>query len=121
MGKTTYRDVPVMMHAIDNEGVLIDVNDEWCRVMGYRRDEVLGRKSLDFLTEESRNLAIKSVLPFFFEKGYCKNVPYQFVTKSGAIIEVELSADSVRNEDGTVRESRAVLVNRSEREADDYS
>ena len=115
MKEIMYRKVPMMMHAIDKEGRLIDVNDEWCMVMEYQREEVIGKKSIEFLTQASRNMAIRSILPYFFEHGECRNVPYQFVKKSGAILEVELSAHSIRDEAGTIIESRAVLVDVTDR------
>jgi PAS domain S-box-containing protein len=110
-----YRKLPVMMHAIDSEGVLIDVNDEWLRKMEYKHEEVIGRKSIEFLTRESRERAVNSILPYFFEQGHCRNVPYQFVTKSGIILEVELSADLVRDKSGDMWQSRAILIDVTER------
>ena len=110
-----YRDIPIMMHTIDAGGRLVDVNPEWCRVMGYAREEVLGRKSIEFLTERSRSYAVSFVLPQFFEEGTCRNVPFQFVTKDARILDIELSALVVRGADGEAFHARAVLVDVTER------
>ena len=51
--RSLYNNTPVMMHSIDSEGRLITVNDYWLQTLGYERSEVLGRRSIDFLTEAS--------------------------------------------------------------------
>ena len=44
-----FESAPVMMHSIDRDGRIVAVNREWLKRLGYERDEVLGRKSIDFL------------------------------------------------------------------------
>ena len=46
-----YHDAPVMLHAIDAGGRVVSVSNRWLEVLGYTRDEVIGRKSTDFLTD----------------------------------------------------------------------
>ena len=83
---------PAMLHSIDEKGRLISVSDAWLAKLGYTRDEVLGRRSSDFLTAESREHAVRNVLPEFFRLGRCDNVQYQMVCKDGSVIDVLLSA-----------------------------
>ncbi|WP_394777556.1 PAS domain S-box protein [Undibacterium sp.] len=40
--------------AINADGLLVEVNDAWLRVLGYNRDELLGQRFLDFLYEEDK-------------------------------------------------------------------
>src|SRR5689334_22347904 len=56
--RVLYDRAPIMMHSIDAEGRLIEVNEEWEQGLGYTRSEVLGRKSMEFMSEESRHSAI---------------------------------------------------------------
>ncbi|MEM9165134.1 MAG: ATP-binding protein, partial [Cyanobacteria bacterium P01_F01_bin.4] len=112
-----YNQTPVMMHSIDRQGRLVSVSDYWLEKMGYTRAEVLYHKSTDFLTEASRQYALKVVLPEYFRTGYCREVPYQFVTKTGKIIDVLLSATAERDASGEVMRSLAVLIDVTERTA----
>ncbi|THD45598.1 MAG: PAS domain S-box protein [Bradyrhizobium sp.] len=82
---------PAMVHSIDGDGRLISVSDAWLSKLGYTREEVLGRLSSDFLTPESRDYAVRDVLPEFFRIGRCENVQYQMVRKDGSVIDVLLS------------------------------
>jgi PAS domain S-box-containing protein len=52
--RTLYRKTPVMLHSIDNEGLLVAVSDAWLEGLGYSREEVIGRKIVEFMTGESR-------------------------------------------------------------------
>ncbi|MEM8806275.1 MAG: PAS domain S-box protein [Cyanobacteria bacterium P01_G01_bin.38] len=112
-----YNHTPVMMHSIDRQGRLVSVSDYWLENMGYTRAEVLYHKSTDFLTEASRRYALKVVLPEYFQTGYCREVPYQFVTKTGKIIDVLLSATAEKDASGKVMRSLAVLIDVTERAA----
>ncbi|WP_243374261.1 PAS domain S-box protein [Geotalea sp. SG265] len=113
-----YNETPVMLHSIDQEGRLVSVSNCWLDTMGYERDEVLGRRTTDFLTEGCRRYAEDIVIPEFLRTGVCKEVPYQFVKKNGEIIHVLLSAIAERNEEGKVVRSLAVVIDVTERKHD---
>jgi PAS domain S-box-containing protein len=87
-----YQKNPVMSHSLDPNGVIVQVSDLWCQNFGYRRDEVIGRKSIEFLTSESRNYAVEVALPQLRDTGQCSNLHFQWVTKDGSIRDVALSA-----------------------------
>mgnify|MGYP000144452400 CR=1 FL=1 len=108
--RSLYRNTPVMMHSINEDGVVIDASEYWLSVMGYHPEEVIGRTTLDFMTEESKRYAKEIVLPSFWRDGYCKNIPYQFIRKDGKIIDVRLSAVvSLSIEDGKRRSLACVI------------
>ncbi|MEO1131465.1 MAG: PAS domain S-box protein, partial [Cyanobacteria bacterium J06639_1] len=113
--RALYNRTPIMLHSIDSEGRLIEVSDYWLDKLGYERQEVLGKKSTDFLTEASRHYAKTEVLPEYLKRGWCRDVPYQFVTKSGDTIDVLLSATSERDEAGHFVRSLAAIVDVTER------
>lgn len=113
--RTLYENTPAMMHSIDSDGRLLSVSEQWLQTLGYTRDEVQGKYSTEFLTEASRQYAKDVVLPDYFQQGWCKNIPYQFVKKNGEIIEVLLSAISEKNVDGQIARSLAVIVDITER------
>ena len=100
----------MLIHSIDREGRLTAVSDAWCEAMGYERSEVIGRKSIEFLTPSSLRYAVDEVLPSFMRKGKCSDVEYQFVRKDGRILDVVLNATSERDGDGNVVRSVAMLT-----------
>ncbi|ABC90790.1 putative sensory box/GGDEF family protein [Rhizobium etli CFN 42] len=102
------RVTPAMLHSIDGQGRLISVSDAWLTKLGYTRDEVIGRRSSEFLTPESRLHAVTNVLPDFFRTGRCDDVQYQMVCKDGRIVDVQLSA--VLEFDESIQESISLAV-----------
>jgi PAS domain S-box-containing protein len=112
--RSLYQNTPAMLHSIDREGRLLDVSNYWLERLGYERDEVIGRRSVEFLTETSKRLAADVYLPKFYQAGVIKEVPYQFIKKKGEIIDVLLSAISERDGASNVTRSLAVLVDVTE-------
>lgn len=107
--RALYLRTPAILHSIDSDGTLVNVSDLWLKTFGYARNEVIGRKSSDFLTEKSRQLAVNEVLPEFFRTGACAEVPYEFVAKDGRILSMRLSAVAeIEAETGAIR-SLAVM------------
>ena len=107
--------MPAICHSIDRDGRIIAVSDEWLDKFGYQRSEVIGRKSVEFLTPRSRTEAETLALPAFWSTGSARDVSYQIVRKNGEVVDVLLSAIAERNADGDFKRSLAILRDVSER------
>ena len=116
--RTLYQSTPAMMHSIDREGRIVYVSDNWLETLGYSRDEVVGQKSTEFLTEESRRLAVETVLPRFFREGISRDVPYQILAKGGRVFDILLSAVAEFDTEGRLSHSFAVLQDVTQRNRD---
>lgn len=110
-----YRQTPAMMHWLDHEAVLVEVSDQWLKVMGYMREEVIGHKVFEFLTEESRKIAKPHIESTNTSKGLILYDNREFVKKSGEIIDIELTAYWDQNEQGEPLRSLAVLTDVTKR------
>ncbi len=113
--RTLYEGTPVMMHSINAQGLLVSVSDQWLKTLGYAREEVLGRRSTEFLDEPSGMYARTVVIPEFMRTGTCTNIPYTFVKKNGERVDTLLSAIAERDESGNVMRSLAVIVDMTEK------
>jgi PAS domain S-box-containing protein len=86
-----YRETPLPLHAIGPDGRIEESSDAWLDLLGYTREEALGRKLTDFMTEESAQRYQKAV----GASSQCGELPeaeYQFVRKSGGTLDALLSA-----------------------------
>ena len=108
-----YEHTPVMLHSIDSQGKILSVSQYWLEKMGYASQEVIGRRSTDFITPQSQEYAREKVLPKFFRTGSCSNVFYQWVRKDGSLIDGLLSAIS-EMQDGKIVRSLAVVIDITE-------
>ena len=113
--RSLYVRMPAMLHSINDNGHILDVSDRWLEVFGYKREEVIGRKSVEFLTEDSRLYAESIAMPEFMQKGYVRDIHYQFVKKDSEIVDVLLSAITEWDEDGKYTRSLAILTDITER------
>ena len=113
--RSLYHKTPAMLHSIDAEGRLLSVSDYWIKIMGYSREEAVGKRIIDFHTNKSRRFAEEEAIPEFFRTGEITDVPYQFATRDGRSLDVLLSATAERDADGKVQRSLAVSVDITER------
>lgn len=103
-----YERTPALLHSIDPQGCIEFVSDMWLKSFGYTRQEVVGRRSLEFLTPQGQELA-RELVPSFFELGYCEDVPYEWRCKDGQFRHVLLSATVERDAHGQIVRSLAIL------------
>jgi PAS domain S-box-containing protein len=108
--RSLFEKAPVMIHSIDGNGRLLMVSNYWLEKMGFSRKEVIGRKSVEFLTEESRQQVTDVYLKQLFKDGSIKHVPYTMVKKNGETFEVLVSATLEEDNDGNIQKSFTVLI-----------
>jgi len=113
-----YNNAPCGYHSLDEEGVIMRINDEELKWLGYTREEVVGKKKFsDFLTTDSLSL-FASNYPQFMEQGYIRDVEYEIVRKDGSTFYVLVNATAIY-EDGVFVMSRSTLFDISERKEAD--
>lgn len=108
--RSLYHNTPAMLHSIDADSRLLSVSDYWCETMGYAREEVIGRSIIELHTDKSRRFAKEEAIPAFFKNGLMRDVPYQFATKDGRVIDVLTTATAERGPEGEIQRSLAVSV-----------
>ncbi len=82
-----FRKAPVMATAIDKDGCYLDVNDAVERRLGYAREEMIGRKPLDFVTDETARRIQEEFRPALRRTGKLEKKPVSFVAKSGEVVD----------------------------------
>jgi len=117
--RTLYNSAPVMMHSVGPDGRLVSVSDYWLEKLEYEREEVIGKISTDFLSPESRKRVISSLGDGFVHRD-CRDVEYQYLTKSGKPVDVLISSISEPGEEGKSVRSMAVSVDITDRKKVEY-
>lgn len=90
---------PVMMHSIDEEGRIINVNLNWLDETGYTREDIIGHKIDSVMTPKSAKKA-REMIAQFWRDGYARDIPYQFVRKDGSVIDVLLNSVATTDPSG---------------------
>jgi len=115
--KRLYEETPALLYSVDADGHILSVTRHWLQAMGYGLDEVLGHRSISFMTPETQARLTESELPTFRETGVMQDVPCQMVKKNGETFAALLSVTAEHDRDGAVIRSLAVLVDVTERNA----
>ena len=113
--RALYTKTPAMVHSLDTDGNLLAVSDRWLEVLGYERNEVIGRKGIEFLTAELRQYAETVTLPELWKTGSARDVACQVVKKNGEIVDVLVSAVVERDLQGNVVRTVGILDDITER------
>ncbi|MFH1115672.1 MAG: PAS domain S-box protein [Pseudomonadota bacterium] len=95
--RTIYELAPVMIHSIDRNAIIRNVNRKWIEELGYGRDQVVG-KQIDFLMTPGSRVRLHKILPHYWREGRVSDIPYQYIKNDGRVIDVLL--DSVAVSDG---------------------
>ncbi|WP_046869536.1 MHYT domain-containing protein [Microvirga massiliensis] len=95
-----YKKTPLPLHAVNEAGQIEHVSDAWLALLGYRRDEVVGRPLTDFMTEDSIQHRNEVVWPALREKGELRDAEYRLINKSGDVLDVLISGRVERDAEG---------------------
>ncbi|NKB49623.1 MAG: PAS domain S-box protein [Alphaproteobacteria bacterium] len=113
--QAAFTNTPAMMYAIDMDSRFVSVSEQWLKVMGYAREEAIGRKAGDFLTEESRRRAVGTNIPGVLGAGIPQTAEFTLVKKNGETVDVILTSVADRDPDGKIIGANAALVDITER------
>lgn len=99
-----FENVGVGTVEVDSDGRFTRVNDRFCSITGYTREELLnGMSPLDFAHQEDVRINQHQM-----EKLLCGKIPVyeaerRYIRKGGAVIWVRTTATTLYNDDGSVR------------------
>ncbi|MCX5844621.1 MAG: PAS domain S-box protein, partial [Deltaproteobacteria bacterium] len=108
-----YEDAPLGYQSLDAEGCFLDVNSAWLELLGYRREEVIGRWFGDFHTCESLEL-FRERFPRFKAAGTVRNAECVLVCKDGSRIIVSIDGKISYDEHGDFKQTHCILHNVTE-------
>jgi PAS domain S-box-containing protein len=101
---------PCGYHSLDRNGLYLQVNDTELQWLGYRREELVRKKTVfDLLTPQSR-IVKEAALRQLAERGAIADVELDFIRADGSILPVLLSATAIRDEAGRFFMSRTMFI-----------
>src|SRR5207248_1968543 len=101
--RNLYRATPLPLYSLAPDGRIEQASDAWLELLGYDRDEAVGRALTDFMTEDSKARYEQAAWPVLRADGELKEAEFQLLRKSGAVLDVLLSARVERSGAGFVR------------------
>lgn len=108
------RNLPVMIHAVDRRGRIVEASDFWLETLGYSRQEVIGRPFQEILRAAAgagRPLATQD----FFRSEAIRDLPALLRNRDGQDLDILLSAIPARTLSGRAAHSLIVTIDLSAR------
>jgi PAS domain S-box-containing protein len=112
--RSLYENAPQAYQSLDINGHFIDINPGWCRILGYDREEVIGRSFAEFLHPDWRPHFEKN-FPAFKARGYVSDVQFKLRHKSGRFVDVEFNGCIGYLPDGSFRQTYCVFQDITQR------
>jgi PAS domain S-box-containing protein len=112
-----YHHAPCGYHSLDAEGTFIRINDTELKMLGYSREELIGKKKFsDLLTPESLPI-FQENFPRFKQRGWVQDLEFQLLCKDGRILPISVSGTAIKDATENYLYSRFIIVDISDREA----
>lgn len=112
-----YQNAPCGYHSLDENGVFQRANQTQLKMLGYAREEIIGRMNIRrLLTEES----LRKFQTYFskvvaFEE--IRDVDFELIRKDGTLLPIQVSASAIRDKNGRFLMTRTIIFDLSERKA----
>lgn len=113
--KDIYDNAPSGYHSLDGNGVIVKINKTELNWIGYKSEEIVGKKKfIDLVTEKSRETFYRN-FPVFKEKGVVQNLEFDMIKKDGSIIPVLINGKAIKDDNGNFLASRSTLMDISDK------
>ena len=113
--KALYDHTPVPLHACDIDGKIVAVSDRWLDLMGYTREEIIGRSIGDFRVPEQAEVLRNGGWAKALAAGGVRDVERSYVRKSGEILDVLISSRAEYDSQGRFRRMAVVVIDITEK------
>jgi PAS domain S-box-containing protein len=104
-----YARTPVPMHACDGDGILTAVSDRWLALLGYERDEVIGRHIASLFAADAETVAA-GAWRHAIDGATAGGIECRLVHKTGEVLDVVMSAQIDRDALGAVQRVLAFVT-----------
>ncbi len=98
---------------MDKDFVITDVNDAYCRMIGYSRSEIIGKTPLDYVTEDFRQYLKINRLEL--AAGDNREIEGAVLSKGGRRIPVLVHSNKLRDDRGKVIGNMNFVIDMTER------
>ena len=87
-----YEDAPLGYQSLDASDNFLDVNKEWLNILGFSKEEVIGRRFADFVAPEFIETFVQN-FPCFRASGKIRAIEFEMIKKDGSRITVSLDGN----------------------------
>jgi PAS domain S-box-containing protein len=110
-----YNSAPCGYQSLSPDGTFLAINDTQLAWLGYRRDELVGKRRFDQLLTPASLTTFQACFEKFQRNGVVHDVELDLIRRDGSVLPVLVSASMVVDEGGNFVASRGVVSDDTER------
>lgn len=80
---------------INEDGRFKEVNDSWCRITGYSREEAYGLSVIDVTYHEDVDFSVRAMQKFLTDVQEIERMEKRYIRKDGSVMWVDLTASRI--------------------------
>ena len=112
--KQMFELAPFGYQSLDENGCFLDVNQTWLNLLGYLREDIIGKKFAEFLHPDWRSVFFERFAKFK-ELGEVKSVEFEMIRKDGSIITVSFDGKIGKDPSGHFQQTHCFFRDITER------
>ncbi|SDB90729.1 response regulator [Williamwhitmania taraxaci] len=106
--KSLYENAPLPYQSLNEDGIILDVNPAWLKLLGYSIDEVVGKWYGSFLHPDAKAAFAKN-FPVLKTCGSVAEVPFMLRKRDSSYIRISLNGLSSYFPDGSFKQTHCVF------------
>jgi diguanylate cyclase (GGDEF)-like protein/PAS domain S-box-containing protein len=111
--RNLFQYAPLAYQSLDEDGRIITVNEAWLALLGFEREDVIGRSFGEFIAPAQAPLFAER-FPRFKQAG-TTHVEFELVRRDGASVVVEIDGRVAHDERGRFRQTHCIMTDVTER------
>ncbi len=114
--RTLFEEAPLSYQSLDENGNIIELNETWCNLLGYTKEEALGRSFGEFMPSDFQEKFLRS-FPEFKRRGFVMNAEFEMIRKDGSEVSISLDGTIGHKPDGSFKQTHCVLKDVTEQKS----
>jgi len=103
-----YLNAPIGYQSLDKNGNFIEVNPVLCELLGYKKEELIGKPFTQVLDKETAR-EIPGRFSNFVTTGRIDGLSFDFMTKSGKVIPTEIDGRIAYDDQGNFKQTHCII------------
>lgn len=108
-----YENAPVGYHSLGADTTILEVNNTWLKMFGYRHEDIVGKVRLIDLVSDKYRESFLSTFQSLKNKGSIENFCYEIRKNDGTYIPVIVNTNAIYDDEGNFLKNRSAVKDNS--------
>ena len=106
--RVLFEQAPLSYQSLDKNANFIEINDTWCKMLGYEKKEVIGKNFSEYIHPDFRQ-KFKENFARFKKIDFVSGIEYIMLKKDGTEIFISMSGRIARNSDSSFKQTHCIF------------